>query len=602
MCGFVGGTDPSWSYSKALDAIAHRGPDARRLELDGPVKVGFQRLSIVDLGDAAGQPMIAPDGETWIAFNGEIYGWRRLRAELEKRGHAFRTESDTEVALNAYLEWGDGFVDRIDGMFAVAIWDARERRLRLYRDRAGIKPLYYFYDGRSLAFASELKAIVAACGRAALEIDGTALYDFLSYRYVPAPKTLYRNCFKLLPAHTVEFDPEAGRLEPPRPYWSLDVPELPRTPDLDAACEELRALIEESVRDQIIADVPVGFFLSGGVDSSAVVASAARIGVPDIATFSIGFDSDEVSETPYAREVAKSFGTRHHERILMPDDAADLLPSLAAWFDEPFADESAMPTYLVSKVARERVKVVLTGDGGDEVFGGYRTYPRFARYAAYPTWSGAIGGIAHALRRRFPRRHPLAKLATLAETAFSGGPRLWGLIMGGMPERDKDKYRAALGVPKDYDDWWAFRRHWREDLPLYTRLQYVDFHTFLPDLVLTKVDRTSMAVSLEVRVPLLARSIIEFSFSLDESVRFPNGELKGLLRRAFRGILSDRILDRRKKGFGIPRYYLKGVDGGKPFQEHVLTRLFPDGIAHARSGALGPEGGPEARLASRHER
>lgn len=583
MCGFVGGTDPSWSYAKALDAIAHRGPDARRLQLRGPVKVGFQRLSIIDLGDAAGQPMLAPDGETFIVCNGEIYGWRRLRAELERLGRTFRTQSDTEVALQAYLEWGDDFIDRIDGMFAIAIWDAREGKLKLYRDRAGIKPLYYFYDGRSFAFASELKALVAAYGRDALEIDGTALYDFLSYRYVPTPKTLYRNCFKLPPAHRAVFDPHTCRFEAPRPYWTLDVPPHPRRPDFDEACEELRALIDESVREHVIADVPVGFFLSGGVDSSAVVAAAARIGVPDIATFSIGFDADEVSETPYAREVAEAFGTRHHERILMPEDAAELLPSLESWFDEPFADESAMPTYLVSKIAREQVKVVLTGDGGDEVFGGYRTYPRFARYDAYPAWPGFMSGAAHSMRRRFPRRHPLAKLATLAETMFSSGPRLWGLIMGGMPERDKDLYRAELGVPKDYDDWWFFRQHWREDLPLRTRLQYVDFHTFLPEMVLTKVDRTSMAVSLEARVPLLARAIVEFSFSLDEAVRYPNGELKGLLREAFRGVLSDRILDRRKKGFGIPRYYLRGVDGGKPFQEHVLTRLYHNASASAQA-------------------
>lgn len=584
MCGFVGGTDPSWSYAEALDAIAHRGPDARRLHLDGPIKAGFQRLSIIDLGDAASQPMLAPDGESWLVFNGEIYGWRRLKAELERRGRAFRTASDTEVVLNAYLEWGDGFVDRIDGMFAIAIWDAPAGRLKLYRDRAGIKPLYYFHDGRSFAFASELKAIVAACGGRGLEIDGTALYDFLSYRYVPTPKTLYRNCFKLPPAHAASYDPLTGRFDPPRPYWTLDVPERLRAPGLDEACDELRGLIEESVRDQIVADVPVGFFLSGGVDSSAVVAAAASIGAPDISTFSIGFDADAVSETPYAREVAESFGTRHHERILLPDDAAELLPSLEAWFDEPFADQSAMPTYLVSKVARERVKVVLTGDGGDEVFGGYRTYPRFARYAAYPSWPGLPAGAAHAARQRLERRHPLARLATLAETAFSSGPRLWGLIMGGMPERDKDKYRADLGVPRDYDDWWLYRKHWREDLPLQTRLQYVDFHTFLPDLVLTKVDRTSMAVSLEARVPLLARSIVEFAFSLDEAVRHPDGELKGLLRRAYRGVLSDRVLDRRKKGFGIPRYYLKGVDGGMPFQELVLTRLYAGGLADARGG------------------
>lgn len=574
MCGFVGGTNPSWNYEAALDAIAHRGPDARTLRLDGVVKVGFQRLSIIDLDEEANQPMAAPDGASWLVFNGEIYGYRRLRGELQRRGHAFRTRSDTEVVLAAYLEWGERFVEHIDGMFAIAIWDAGEGRLKLYRDRPGIKPLYYFHDGRTFAFASELKALESACAGDGLRVDETALYDFLGYRYVPTPKTLYRDCYKLPPAHRMSFDPSTGTIQPPRPYWALEVPETPREPPVDEACEELRSLIDDAVRDQSVADVPVGFFLSGGVDSSVVVAAAAGLGLGDLQTFSIGFDSDQVSETPFAREVAERFGTRHHERLLLPDAAQELLPRLKAWFDEPFADESAMPTWLVSAAAREQVKVVLTGDGGDEVFGGYRTYPRYARYDALPGWPPAMEAAAFALRRRMSRRNPAARLLALSEMAFSNGPPLWGRIMAGMPGPAKRAHRAELGIPDDYDDWWHFRRYWREDLPLRTRLQYLDFHTFMPDLVLTKVDRTSMAVSLEARVPLLDRRIIEFSFSLSERLRYHGDELKGLLRHAYRGILPDGILDRRKKGFGIPRHYFRDVDGGRLIQEHVLRQLF----------------------------
>ncbi|MBN1237745.1 MAG: asparagine synthase (glutamine-hydrolyzing) [Gammaproteobacteria bacterium] len=575
MCGFIGGTDPAWRYREAMDAIAHRGPDASALRLDAPIRVGFRRLSIVDLADAANQPMVAPDGATWLVFNGEIYGFEALRRQLEGRGRTFRTHSDTEVLLNAYLEWGDGFTEHVDGMFAIAIWDAGQRRLKLYRDRPGIKPLYYFHDGRAFAFASELKAIETACaGSSDLGgIDGTALYDFLSYRYVPAPKTLYRRCFKLPPAHRLVFDPETGRIDGPAPYWTLDIPAEPRRPRLEDACAELRSLIEEAVREQMVADVPVGFFLSGGIDSSVVVAAASRTGRP-ISTFAIGFDSDEVSETPYAREVAETFGTDHHERILSPEHAQELLPRLKSWFDEPFADESAMPTYLVSKTARSEVKVVLTGDGGDEVFGGYRTYPRFERYDRLPSWPRFMADASYRLRRSRGKRSPVARLLALADMAFSNGPALWGRIMAGMPEAAKLDYKAALDVPRDYDDWWHFRRWFRGDLPPRTRLQYLDFHTFLPGLVLTKVDRTSMAVSLEARVPLLDRRIVEFSFGLAEDVRYPRGELKGLLREAYRGILPDRILDRRKKGFGIPRYYLRDLDGGKVIQEHVLTSLF----------------------------
>jgi asparagine synthase (glutamine-hydrolysing) len=573
VCGFIGGTDPEWNYAAALKSITHRGPDAGELRLDGPVKVGFRRLSIIDLRPAANQPMRAPDGATWIVFNGEIYGYRELRAELDKRGHRFRTDSDTEVALHAYLEWGAGFLERIDGMFAIALWDAAAGELRLYRDRAGIKPLYYFYDGRRFAFASELKALERALPAADLEIDSTACYDFLGYRYVPAPKTLYKRCFKLQPAHEVVYRPSTGQLAAPRRYWSLPIPDVPRRPLLEEACEELRGLISSSVNEQMIADVPLGFFLSGGVDSSVVVAAAAGTG-RRISTFAIGFDSDEVSETPFAREVAALFHTDHHERILSQTHAQALLPNLKTWFDEPFADESSMPTYLVSAAAREHVTVVLTGDGGDEVFGGYRTYPRYARYASWPSWPAGMERATYALRRPFPRRHAVSRLLTLLETAFSEGPRLWAKLMGGLSTPAKAAYARELGIPRDYDDWWHYREHWRDDLPLRTRLQYVDFHTFLPGLVLTKVDRTSMAVSLEARVPLLARRIVEFSFSLSEDLRFHGGEPKGLLRHAYRGILPDRILDRRKKGFGIPRYYLKDVDQGRAIQEHVLRTLF----------------------------
>jgi len=573
LCGFIGGTDPSWNYAAALAALAHRGPDASALELDDPIRVGFRRLSIIDLKPAANQPMLAADGASWIVFNGEIYGYKELRRTLEKRGHAFRTESDTEVALNAYLEWGSAFVERLDGMFAIAIWDARERKLKLWRDRPGIKPLYYYYDGRRFAFASELKAIEQALAPHELEVDGTACYDFLGYRYVPAPKTLYKRCFKLPPAHELEYSPDTGRLGTPRRYWNVPVPDTPRSPPLEAACEELRSLIGTSVAEQMVADVPLGFFLSGGVDSSVVVAAAAATGTR-VSTFSIGFDSDKVSETPYAREVAQRFGTDHHERILSRAHAQELLPRLKSWFDEPFADESSMPTYLVSSAAREHVTVVLTGDGGDEVFGGYRTYPRYARYARPPNWPETLERVTYTLRRPFPRRHPVSRVLTLLEMRLSKGPNLWAKLMGGMPTPAKRAYALELGIPRDYDDWWHYREHWRDDLPLRTRLQYLDFHTFLPGLVLTKVDRTSMSVSLEARVPLLARRVIEFSFGLSEELRYHGNEPKGLLRHAYRGILPDGILDRRKKGFGIPRYYLKDVSGGRFIQEHVLRSLF----------------------------
>jgi len=573
MCGFVGGTDPSWDYASALSSIEHRGPDDGKLHLGDPVCVGFRRLSIIDLHESANQPMFSEDGETWLVFNGEIYGFRALRTELEACGRKFRTHSDTEVILQAWLEWGDEFIEHIDGMFAIVLWDARSRKLRVYRDRPGIKPLYYYYDGRRFAFASELKSLQCLIDAQDLAVDESALYDFLSYRYIPAPKTLYRHCFKLPPAHSLVYEPDSGRLSNAQPFWSVPVPKEARTISIDEASEELRALIDQSVRDQMISDVPLGFFLSGGVDSSVVVAAASGLGA-DVSTFSIGFDSDTASETPYAREVAELFHTNHHERILSQSGAEDLLPRMKSWFDEPFADESALPTYLVSKIARGNVTVVLTGDGGDEVFGGYRTYPRFARYDNMPSWPPFMERVTHTLRRPFSRRSTVSRVSTLLEWALSDGPRLWGKIMGGMPEVAKSGYRKQFGLPADYDDWWHFREHWREELPYRTRLQLVDFHTFMPGLVLAKVDRTSMAVSLEARVPLLDRRIVEFAFSLPENIRYYNDEPKGLLKYAYRDILPEGILYRRKKGFGIPRYYLKDLDQGRFIQEHILRSLF----------------------------
>ena len=572
MCGFIGGTNPAWNYSRALETIAHRGPDDSRLAATNTVTLGFRRLSIIDLDPDAGQPMSDPHDSVRLVFNGEIYGFTRLRRELERAGFAFRTHSDTEVLLNAWLHWGEAFIDQVDGMFAIVIWDTRKNIVHLFRDRAGIKPLYYFFNGSFLAFASELKALETALPAEELRIDETAFYDFLGYRYIPAPKTMYRNCFKLLPGHTIKFDVDGARLSAARPYWQLD-PTPRQDIALPQACEEVRALIDSAVSDQMVADVPLGFFLSGGVDSSVVVSSAAgnRTGID---TFSIGFDSEAVSETQYAREVAEQFGTRHHERLLSRDASLHLLPKLKEWFDEPFADESALPTWLVSRTAREHVTVVLTGDGGDEVFGGYRTYARFERYSKWPRWPAAMERTAYAMRSGAHRRSFRSRVLQLLEMGFSSGPGLWARIMSGMPLPAKSQWRQRLEIPDDYEDWWKFSAHWRDDLPVRTRLQVVDFHTFMPDMVLTKVDRASMAVSLEARVPLLDRRIVEFVFSLPETVRLPGAEPKGLLRESWRGILPDSILDRRKKGFGIPRHYLGNLGDGIPVQEHILQTLF----------------------------
>ena len=569
MCGFVGGSDPSWDYDGAQASIFHRGPDAGAVVRGTPFSVAFRRLSIIDLRETANQPMFADDGETWIAFNGEIYRFKELRQQLERLGQNFRTMSDTEVVLRSYLTWGDGFLDRVDGIFAIVIWDAKARKLKLYRDRPGVKPLYYYWDGHRFGFASELKAIKVACRGHGLHSDETALLDFLTYRYIPAPKTPYRECFKLPPAHSLEFDPDNGTLGEPQRYWHVPIPSQPEPISVDDAADELRHLVRTCVADQMVADVPVGFFLSGGVDSSVVVAAASELG-RKLSTFSIGFDKAEHSETPFARQVAETFGTDHTERIMTREHARDLVPKLEEWYDEPFLDESSFPTYFVSATAREKVTVVLTGDGGDEVFGGYRTYLRFARYSKLPAWPKFMDSVAHWLRSKCKTRGPQRALMQI-EWAFSNDVDLWAKLMRGMSAAESRSYSRELGIAKDYDHIWHFRRHWQKDAPLRTRLQLVDFHTYLPDEVLTKVDRTSMAVSLEARVPLLDRRIIEFSFGLPEDVRF-HGGLKGILRYAYRGILSPDVLDRKKKGFGTPRYYFGDV--GTPGMQRRLLLPF----------------------------
>ena len=568
MCGFVGGTEAVWDYQAATEALRHRGPDAGAIRRTDALSIGFRRLKIVDLRDEANQPLTSSDAPVTIAFNGEIYGFRRLRSQLADRGHRFRTSSDTEVLLAAYLEWGDRFPDHVDGMFAIAIHDERDATLHLLRDRVGIKPLYYLHDGDRFAFASELKGIEALVGRATLSHDETALYDFLTYHYVPTPKSAYRSVFKLPPAHHLVYDLARRRVLRNRPFWTLEVPQAPDPIDDATAARELRERIQSSVEEQLIADVPVGFFLSGGVDSSAVLC-AARRSIDRPLTFCMGFDDDRASETAYARRVADHLGAEHRERILTSAATGDLLEAYRRWFDEPFGDVSAFPTNWLARFARESAVVVLTGDGGDELFGGYRRYQKFARYSDWPTLGPRGGALLGRVRDTIGRTSLSRALDTL-DTMLKADLALYASLRKQLPLARRLHYRRCFGLPADYDDLWYYRQHWRPELPLLTRLQYLDFHTFLPDLVLTKVDRTTMAESLEARVPLLARTVVEFAFRLPETTRYVGGELKGLLKHAFRHELPAEILSRRKQGFNPPRRYIDALRSTDARQEFLL--------------------------------
>lgn len=545
MCGILGGNNSKWNYEEGIQAMRHRGPDGQKVVRKNNFTLAFARLSIIDLSDNGMQPMFSQDGQVGIVFNGEIYGYKKLRKYLIKKGYNFRSASDTEVILNAYLEWGEQFITKIDGMYGIAVWDNRDHKVRLFRDRFGIKPLYYFYDGKNFAFSSELKGLVTACGDNTFEIDNTAIFDYLYVRYIPEPKSMYKNVYKLLPAHRLIFDIDDKKIVKDSAYWKLEVNPYQGTQrKKEDIIEELRYLIRNSIKEQMIADVPVGTFLSGGVDSSIVTYECKKIN-PAVESFSIGFDEKEVDESRYALYFAKEHEICSNAAIFRKKDIMNQFDKLKKWYDEPFADDSAFPTFLVSKLAKDKVTVILTGDGGDEIFGGYVRYGNM--------WRNADTVLPGHIQDMIDRM--LIKVPGKQNKYFDRILQHYTLPPSSSSER---KWRELLRIPKDYDKYWMVRKYYHTDLPPITRCQYLDLNTYLPGDILTKVDRVAMAVSLETRVPLLSRKIVEFAFSLSEDDRCPDGNLKGLLKSAYEDEMGKKFLNRLKQGFGISqRYYDK---------------------------------------------
>lgn len=568
MCGLIGGNNPVWQYDAAVASMNHRGPDSEQVQAFDRFILGFSRLAVVDTSHAADQPMVSGDGCVALVFNGEIYGHQLIRESLLRLGYKFKTQSsDTETVLNAYLHWGADFVNHIDGMFAIAIYDQRSEQIHLYRDRAGVKPLYYFREGRNFAFASELKTLETLLAEDSLKIDNTALFDFLNYGYIPAPKSLYHNVFKLPPATHLIFDVRQETVHSEKRFWDLPVCTKSNL-KLEDAAEQAVQLIDESVREQIVADVPVGCFLSGGIDSSIIVSHAAEP-VPELQTFSVGFDDESHSEIQFAQAVAQEFKTQHQEVTYAAQTTSAQLSQLRQLYHEPFADTSAFPTSLVSRTARQSVTVALSGDGGDELFGGYKWYRRYEKMMNYGAtrFPGPKLWLSQ-LESELPSGTLRQKTARAAALLCTDPLSLYLEVMGSAPLARQQAYAKPLGINADYDPAWHFRQFWRPDLPLLTRLQYLDFHTYLPDDILTKVDRASMAHSLEVRVPFLSRKVIEFAFSLPENIRYHNGQQKGILKYAYRNTLPEPILQRSKKGFSIPSSHLSKAQTN--FRETVL--------------------------------
>ncbi|MGE0486799.1 MAG: XrtA/PEP-CTERM system amidotransferase [Gammaproteobacteria bacterium] len=564
MCGIVGvvrhdtkAVDPA-VLAAMTTRLEHRGPDQHGYFHAAGVGLGHRRLSIIDLS-AGRQPMRSADGQVTLTFNGEIYNYREIRAELAAAGHAFESDSDTEVLLHAWLEWGECCVDHLRGMFAFGVWDARRELLFLARDRLGIKPIYYAQAGDgSFLFASELKALRAYPAHRD-EIDPRALEDYFAFGYVPEPRSIYAGTAKLPAGHTLSWT--RGQKEPVvTRYW--DIPFHGNVPqNEDALGAELVERLREAVSIRLVADVPLGAFLSGGVDSSAVVALMTETSPDPVRTFSISFDEPAFDESAYSAAIAERFHTRHTTRAVAVDDF-ELIDALAGIYDEPFADSSALPTFRVCQLAREHVTVALSGDGGDENFGGYWRYREFLRAArAQARFPAPLRALMHG---------PLASLVPGAER-FDLARRVqdklhfWGrdLLENYMhsvsivkqAERRamySEGFRASLD---GYDAFEVLRGH-AERAPVQdglARILYVDFKTYLVDDILTKVDRASMANSLEVRVPVLDHRFVEWASAVPDRLKMQGeGEGKYILKRALESRLPHDILYRRKRGFAVP--------------------------------------------------
>jgi asparagine synthase (glutamine-hydrolysing) len=538
------------------DSIAHRGPDAEGFWSAPGIGLVHRRLSIIDLA-GGDQPIANEDGSVQVIFNGEIYNFQELRSGLQARGHRFRTHSDTEVLVHLYEEQGESLVERLRGMFAFALWDGKQRQLLLGRDRLGIKPLYVYRDADKLVFGSELKAILSHPG-VERTLDLAALEDYFAFGMVPGQRSIFAKCNKLPPAHSLMVRAESLN-GVPRRYWRLCLEAEPQRSVTDWQ-EAIHAKIEETVKLHLLADVPVGAFLSGGLDSSVVVASCAGMSHEALQTFSIGFDEEGYSELPYARQVSERFGTRHYEEIVKPD-AAGLLDELTRYYDEPFADSSAIPTFLVSRLASRSVKVVLSGDGGDEAFGGYARYVHDLNEAALrrhvPGWLRRTA--LRSLARIWPKTdwlpRPLRAKTLLTNLALDAGSAYANTLSLCRPPLRRRLIAPDLAAEMNGHQPEAIVRESYTTAPPGDTLGGMiasDVATLLPDDYLVKVDRASMAHGLEVRPPLLDHELLQLAARIPSSWKIHKGKSKWILKQSYHQRLPECVLSRRKQGFEMP--------------------------------------------------
>lgn len=588
MCGIAGFIDAQRSHDNAeqlidqmCQIIRHRGPDDQGTWCGDGVALGMRRLAIIDVA-GGNQPIYNEDQSILIVFNGEIYNYQELKRDLQERGHQFSTNSDTEAIVHAYEEYGEDCPRYLRGMFAFAIWDRKRQRLLLARDRFGKKPLNYYWDGQRLIFGSEIKSILEA--GIPREVNPIALDEYLVYAYVPAPNTMFKNVMKLPAGHTLTF--QAGQISIKR-YW-----ELPFTPtcndDEGTALEKIRELIKDAVKVRLMSEVPLGAFLSGGIDSSVVVGFMSQMISQPVKTFSIGFEEADFSELPYAKQVAEHFHTEHHEFFVKPD-LISMLPQLVWDYDEPFGDSSMLPTYYVSKLAREHVTVALSGDGGDEIFAGYKHYSREHAIDRIPWLARQALGIGSRFMPDGMRgKRRLRNINNGLPLRYVQGTMLFPV--GTRANMYTPDYLASLNGHDPYE------RHTSQfaavaHLDVVTQMQYVDAHNYLVDDIMVKVDKASMFNSLETRAPLLDQHLVEYVASLQPELRMRDGKLKYLLKKVAADILPSEILTRKKQGFAIPMehwfrkdlfgYAHEMLDSERARQRGIFNPAFVGGLLKA---------------------
>jgi asparagine synthase (glutamine-hydrolysing) len=565
MCGIYGYATRNGKIDPRIlctmgRALAHRGPDDEGETIDnaGPtcIGLGHKRLSIIDLSSAGKQPMCNEDGTVWVTLNGEIYNYRELRKELEENGHRFRSHSDTEVIVHLYEETGLGCLDRLNGMFAFAIWDAKEKSLLLTRDRVGKKPLHYCVTRGEIIFASEIKAMLRHPD-VSRDLDLRALSKYLAYEYVPAPDSIFQSIKKLEPGHYLLYRDGAVQCAP---YWRIPIGEEPVRDRSEAGCvEELRALLDGAVRRRLLADVPVGLFVSGGLDSGIVAAFAARA-KDRLECFSIGFDEPSFDESDYAKQIAKSLGITHHVRIFDAREMLKLVQGLPQILDEPLADPSILPLYLLSSFAAERMKVVLSGDGGDELFAGYQTFQAHKLMEYYQTIPEILRQGIRRLASHLPVSHGYLSADYKIKQFLKGdgvSPEIrFFLWRGAFANAEKNELlspelRRQLSGHNCYEDIDRYIAERGLTNPL-ERILYLSMKLYLQDNNLVTVDRASMANGLEVRCPLLDKDVVEYVCRLPVKYKLNGIRTKYLLKRAAEGFLPQKIIYRQKKGFAIP--------------------------------------------------